>query len=129
MAYRKPRTSIVNEVKVIGVDSAGAMFIGDMKAFIPINKVFAVQRELPAFFGKEGSFKEYRTFTRPIPQMTAEDEVQMEVQNSIPYIKVNGVRVFSVTNSSLFQIGSLDLVRAEARVINIRQLLRGKRPV
>lgn len=53
----------------------------------------------------------------------------MEVRDTNPFIKVNRVRVFSVTNSSLLQIGSLDIVRAEARVLNIRQLLKGKRPI
>ncbi|MDQ1913060.1 spore germination protein GerPE [Paenibacillus sp. GD4] len=129
MTYRKPRTSVVNEVKVIGVDSAGVLFVGDMKAFLPVNKALAVQRELPTFFGKEGAFSDYRTFTRPIPQVVPEDEVTMEVRDTNPFIKVNRVRVFSVTNSSLLQIGSLDIVRAEARVLNIRQLLKGKRPI
>lgn len=54
MTYRKPRTSVVNEVKVIGVDSAGVLFVGDMKAFLPVNKALAVQRGAAYLFWKRG---------------------------------------------------------------------------
>lgn len=124
-----PRTSLVGAVRIIGVSNSGAFLAGDLKAFLPRSKALAVQREIPTYFGKEGAFEVYRAFTLPIPEPYSEDHVALEIQQTVPTIKVGGVSVYSVTNSSLFQIGSVELIRSENRLKHIRQLLRGRRPV
>lgn len=123
------RTSVVNEMRVTGVDSASTLLIGDLVAFKPKARAIAVQREVPFFLGREGAFEVYKAFTKPIPQMESDDQVMLELQQTVPQITVGCISVFSVTTSSLLQVGSVARIEGENRLMHIRQLLKGRRPV
>jgi spore germination protein PE len=119
----------VKDVRLLGVDSASTLLVGDLVTFKPKAKAIAVQREVPFYLGREGDFDVYRAFTRPIPQLISNDEVVMELEQSVPQITVGHISVVSVTTSSLLQIGSVKHIEGENRLMHIRQLLKGRRPV
>lgn len=122
------RISVVGRTKILNVSNASIFHVGDSVEMKPKAKVLAVQREVSSFLGDEGSFKAYRIFSQPIPEVEATEKVAMDVRNPNRWIKVSRVSVMSVTASSIFQIGSSNELDTEARVKHIRQLLKGTQP-
>ncbi|KEQ27300.1 spore germination protein GerPE [Paenibacillus tyrfis] len=123
-----PRTSVVRSLKVNDTGYASTVFIGDLIDFSPVTYVFAVQREIPVFYGDEGHLSAYSLYSAPLPIGRQEPAVQMDVTNTSPVISVRDVRVVAISAASMVQFGSVRLIRADARVKNIRQLLRGLPP-
>jgi len=97
-------------------------FIGDCVEVTPKGKALAVQRQISTFSGKEGDFSQFPTFSRPIPQPSPSNPVRMEIANRDPFINVRALRIFSVTASSVMQIGSNERIESEFRLKHIRQL-------
>ncbi|MCM3267413.1 spore germination protein GerPE [Paenibacillus elgii] len=123
-----PRTSVVRSLKVNIVGFGSAVFVGDLVDFSPVNYVFAVQREIPVFYGDEGQLSAYPIYSSPLPRTRLEPAVQMDVTNTNPVICAGDVHVIAISSASMVQLGSVRTIRAEARVKNIRQLLRGLPP-
>ncbi|KPV61013.1 spore gernimation protein [Paenibacillus sp. A3] len=123
-----PRTSVVRSLKVNDTGYASAVFIGDLVDFSPVTYVFAVQREIPVFYGDEGHLSAYPIYSAPLPIGRQEPAVQMDVTNSCPFICAGDVRVEAISAASMVQFGSVRSIRADTRVKNIRQLLRGLPP-
>lgn len=122
------RISVVGETKIINISNASIFHVGDSVEIKPKSKVLAVQREVSSFQGDEGSFKAYRVFSQPIPEVEAIEKVVMDVSNPNRWIKVGRLSVISVTASSILQIGSSNELETDARVKHIRQLLKGTQP-
>lgn len=116
------RTSIVNRLKINDVSLASTLQIGDLVEFKAHSKALAVQREESIYLGNEGNFEAYELFSKPIPQPKVYEDVQMEILNRDPYIKVGNVRVTAAASSSLIQVGSIQRIDAESRIKHIRQL-------
>ncbi|MCP1309241.1 spore germination protein GerPE [Paenibacillus tyrfis] len=123
-----PRTSVVRSLKVNDTGYGSAIFVGDLVDFSPVSYVFAVQREIPIFDGDEGTLSAYPIYSAPLPIGRHEPAVQMDVTNTCPLICAGDVRVIAISTASMVQFGSVRSIRAETRVKNIRQLLRGLPP-
>lgn len=63
------RTSKVKFLKVQFIGTGKTLQIGDTQEFFAREKVLAVQRYLPNYFGNEGSFKQedFQLFREPVP--------------------------------------------------------------
>lgn len=116
------RTSIVNQLKITVVSLASTLQIGDLVEFKSHSKALAVQREESIYLGNEGNFEAFELFSKPIPLPKVYEDVQMEILNRDPYIKVGNVRVIAVASSSLIQVGSNQRIDTESRIKHIRQL-------
>ena len=123
------RVSVVDVSKVHAVVEASAVFIGDMKQFQPTANIFAVQREIPTYYGNEGDLSPYLVFRSPIPIPSENNTVPAAITNDNGYIRVGAIQVLSVSTSSLYQVGSTDYIQCESRLKHIRQLLTGTRPL
>ncbi|CAN7187413.1 spore germination protein GerPE [Paenibacillus sp. LjRoot153] len=120
------RLSIVGNIYINSIGSASTMHTGDNVYTALQNRVFAVQREVPFYYGNEGSFAAYSFFQRPFPIPQPPEPFTMCVDNLGSYITVRNIRILGVAASSLFQIGSNRVTTAETRIKNIRQFVTNK---
>jgi spore germination protein PE len=118
------RFSQVGTIKVTGLTFSSVFEIGDSSKISPISKALAVRREVPIFFSNEGGLDQFSIFTRPLPKVAVNEIVTMATYNNKPFINVNAIRIHGVSSSAVFQVGSTNVINAEARVKHIRQLLR-----
>ena len=118
------RFSQVGTIRVTAVTFSSILEIGDSNNITPSVKALAVQREFPLFFSNEGGIDYFSIFTRPIPKVTFNETITMATYNDNPFINVNKIRVHGVSSSSVFHVGSTNVINAEARIKHIRQLLR-----
>ena len=117
------RFSQVGTIKVTAVTFSSIFEIGDSNNITPSVKALAVRREVPIFFSNEGGFDQFSIFTRPLPKVAVNESVTMATYNNKPFINVNMIRIHGVSSSAVFQVGSTNVINAEARVKHIRQLL------
>ncbi|MBP1964709.1 spore germination protein GerPE [Paenibacillus aceris] len=120
------RLSIVGYVYVNSIGSSSVMQVGDNVTTALETNVFAVQREVPIYYGNEGSFKAYPFYRRPIPVPQPPEPFTMCVDNLGSYIRVRGIRILGVNSTSVLQIGSNRIIGGESRVKNIRQFVTNK---
>jgi spore germination protein PE len=120
------RLSIVGYVYVDSIGSSSVMQVGDNVTTALETKVFAVQREVPIYYGNEGSFKAYPFYQRPIPVPQLPEPFTMCVDNLGSFIRVRGIQVLGVSNTSVLQIGSNRIIGSESKVKNIRQFVTDK---
>lgn len=118
------RISVIDDVNIKAIVFSSSLIIGDTGILKPRAKVMAVQRVYPFFYGDEGNFDEYPLYSKPIPHLPKEKDVQMTVRNETPIIKVNHIKVLGVSSSSIVQIGTNSRIDSEARVKHFRQLYR-----
>lgn len=116
------RISIVRNIHINDVVLSSTILIGDIVDINLRNKALAVQREVSSYHSKEGNFDDYRIFSKPIPQPDVYEQVDFNVVNRSPYIKVGDVDVIGISTSALLQVGSNQTIRAESRTKHIRQL-------
>ncbi|KRF01716.1 hypothetical protein ASG89_25490 [Paenibacillus sp. Soil766] len=120
------RLSIVGNIYINSIASSSTMHAGDNVYTALQNRVFAVQREVPIYYGNEGSFAAYPFYQRPFPIPQPPEPFTMCVDNLGSYITVRNIRLLGVAASSLFQIGSNRVTTAETRIKNIRQFVTNK---
>ncbi|UJF32894.1 spore germination protein GerPE [Paenibacillus hexagrammi] len=120
-----PRLSFVGWIAINDLSSSSTLHIGDNVTTTLKTRVFAVQREVPIYYGNEGNF-ESSVFNRPFPQPQPGEPVEMIVNNWGSCIKVNAIRVLGISSSAVLQVGSNTNIEAEARVKNIRQFVKPK---
>ena len=120
------RLSIVGNIYMNSLGSASTVHVGDNVYTSLHNRVFAVQREVPIYYGNEGSFAAYPFYQRPFPVPQPPEPFTICVDNLGSYITVRNVRLLGVAASSVFQIGSNRVNRSETRVKNIRQFVTEK---
>lgn len=120
------RLSIVNNIYVNTIGSASTMHAGDNVNTALSTRVFAVQREVPFYYGNEGSFAAYPFYERPFPIPQPPEPFTMCVDNLGCYITVRNIRILGIAASSVFQIGSNRINSSETRVKNIRQFVTDK---
>lgn len=120
------RLSIVGNVYINGVISSSLMHVGDNLNTALNTRVFAVQREVPFYYGNEGSFSAYPFYRRPFPIPQPPEPFTMCVDNLGSFIRVQNIRILGVSSSSMLQIGSNRITSAEARIKNIRQFVTDK---
>jgi len=116
------RVSNVVSIDVTSLSFSSILEIGDSKQITPYSQALAVKREYSVFFSNEGNFEEYSVFTRPIANIPITETINMAVHNHNPRIDVESVKIIGIASSSVVQIGTTDIIRAESRIKHIRHL-------
>ncbi|MGD8192375.1 spore germination protein GerPE [Brevibacillus ginsengisoli] len=120
------RISAVQHIRIISFDESSVFEIGDSVQLSPVAKVLTVQREKATFFDKEFSFEDYELYTEEIPQPRVDEYITIKTLNKLPQIRVNRMEIDNIAASSIIHVGLTEAITAEARVKNIRHLLREK---
>ncbi|TXK74828.1 spore germination protein GerPE [Paenibacillus sp. N3.4] len=120
------RLSIVGAVYINDVSSSSFVHVGDHATTILQSRAFAVQREVPFFYGNEGSFSYYPFYQRPFPIPQPHEPFTMCVDNLGSFIRVGGIRILGISSSSGLQIGCNRITAAETRIKDIRQFVTDK---
>ncbi|TLS37923.1 spore germination protein GerPE [Pseudalkalibacillus caeni] len=119
------RSSVVPIVKVNDTSSSSIVQIGDSVNLAPRADVFAVQRELPIYYGREADdLSPFPIYTQPIPEPIIDEPIKITTYHENPIIHVRSIGVVGIGASGILHIGSTRSVNCEARVKNIRQFLK-----
>jgi spore germination protein PE len=118
------RISSIGHISATAVDDSSIIEIGDTVEITPVNHVIAVQRERAIFFENEFNFMDYSMFARPLVQLVVKEDIALTRINESPVIQVKNINILRVLGSSLVHLGSSQMMKAEARIKNIRHLLR-----
>lgn len=118
------RTSKVETLSIISVDTSSVIEIGDSHLVDAVSNVIAVQREPAIYYQHEFQFTDYPLFTFPLPEPEQPCAFQTKTCQDNGFIHVKGVKTSFLSASSVLQIGSNECVMLETRIKNIRHLLR-----
>ncbi len=121
-----PRVTKVDDIRIMSVGSTDVIEMGDSVQVSPAANVFAVQREKAIFIEDEFDLQDYPIFTVPIPQPSVHEQIETFTTYDSPSIHVAHISIRSIAGSSIVHLGSSKTITSEARVKNIRHLLRGK---
>lgn len=113
---------MVGFFKVIEIKLSSILQFGDSLCLTPETKALAVLRSQSSYYGDEGDFSS-PIFTNPIPGPSLDEELEMEIINESPYIKVESIKIIGVSASGIVQIGSNQCIDAESRIKHIRQMI------
>lgn len=119
---KRARTSLVGLFKADSVELGSILQFGDSLCLTPETKALAVLRSQSSYYGDEGDFSS-PIFTNPIPGPSLDEELEMEIINESPYIKVESIKIIGVSASGIVQIGSNQCIDAESRIKHIRQMI------
>lgn len=118
------RVSIVNDTYIGSISQSSIFQVGDNQVIAASSRALAVQREKAIFNINEGAFSQYSLFSQPIHQPFIYEDVTMNINNPIPYLYVNKVKITAMAASAVVQIGSNHAITTESRIKHIRQLLK-----
>lgn len=116
--------SIVQNVSIVSLGIAAVFQVGDANQMELKSRAIAVHREIPCYIRGEGSFDAFEIFTDEhitIPKRTT--DVKLNIVNECPFIEVNNVELRTLLNSGCFQIGNVDYVFNNSRIMQIRQYI------
>ena len=116
--------SIVQSVSIISLGIAAVFQVGDANQMELKSRAIAVHREIPFYIRGEGRFDAFEIFTDEhitIPKRTT--DVNLNIVNECPFIEVNNVELRTLLNSGCFQIGNVDYVFNNSRIMQIRQYI------
>lgn len=117
------RTSIVDTLKLNTLSFSSIVEIGDSSYIQGFSRALAVQREKEIFFGNEGNFSSFPSFSKN-PRFEAIDEnFSMYQEHLHPIIKVKSIDIIGVSAASIVHIGSSNHISMESKVVHLRQLL------
>ncbi|CUB12661.1 spore gernimation protein GerPE [Bacillus cereus] len=116
--------SIVENVSIISLGIAAVFQVGDANQMELKSRALAVHREFPCYIKDEGRLDAFEIFTDEyitIPKRTT--DVKLNIINECPFIEVNNVELRTLLNSGGFQIGNVDYVFNNSRIMQIRQYI------
>lgn len=116
--------SIVQNVSIVSLGIAAVFQVGDANQMELKSRALAVHREFPCYIKDEGRLDAFETFTDEyitIPKRTT--DVKLNIINECPFIEVNNVELRTLLNSGGFQIGNVDYVFNNSRIMQIRQYI------
>ncbi|AIY73266.1 spore germination protein GerPE [Bacillus anthracis] len=116
--------SIVENVSIISLGIAAVFQVGDANQMELKSRALAVHREIPCYIKDEGRLDAFEIFTDEyitIPKRTT--DVKLNIINECPFIEVNNVELRTLLNSGGFQIGNVDYVFNNSRIMQIRQYI------
>ncbi|MGR4026330.1 spore germination protein GerPE [Bacillus sp. ZZQ-131] len=116
--------SIVQNVSIISLGITAVLQVGDANQMELKSRALAVHREIPCYIRGEGRFDAFEIFTDEhitIPKRTT--DVKLNIVNECPFIEVNNVELRTLLNSGCFQIGNVDYVFNNSRIMQIRQYI------
>ncbi|RRJ65828.1 spore germination protein GerPE [Paenibacillus oralis] len=117
------RTSCVNRLKVTFVIYSSFVHVGDVWGIFPDSQVFALQRQIPVFWGDEGKLEKLPIFFQPFPSQEINEEVIFTQENKSPCIGVNNLYILGISTSAGLQIGNTAILDAKNRTKHIRHLI------
>lgn len=117
------RLSKVDHINVTIMSYSSILQIGDSQIVNGFSRAPAVQREAEIFYGNEGNLPDFRAIVKPIPLPPITEDITYRFHHFNPVIKVKGLDVIGVTNSSILHVGNSKDISLEARIMHIRQLL------
>lgn len=118
------RTSRVGAIKINSLVDSSIFEIGDGTEFTPSSRALAVQKEGGMFKTSDFPFSDFPIFTEDLPYFDKQIVIDQEHIPCSPYIDVNSVDIQAISSASLFQVGNLDIIQAEARIKHFRILLK-----
>ena len=116
--------SIVQNVSIVSLGIAAVFQVGDANQMELKSRAIAVHREIPFYIRGEGRFDAFEIFTDEhitIPKRTT--DVKLNIINECPFIEVNNVELRTLLNSGGFQIGNVDYIFNNSRIMQIRQYI------
>ena len=116
--------SIVQNVSIISLGITAVFQVGDANQMELKSRAIAVHREIPFYIRGEGRFDAFEIFTDEhitIPKRTT--DVKLNIVNECPFIEVNNVELRTLLNSGGFQIGNVDYIFNNSRIMQIRQYI------
>ncbi|MBS9801633.1 spore germination protein GerPE [Bacillus toyonensis] len=116
--------SIVQNVSIISLGITAVFQVGDANQMELKSRALAVHREIPCYIRGEGRFDAFEIFTDEhitTPKRTT--DVKLNIVNECPFIEVNNVELRTLLNSGCFQIGNVDYVFNNSRIMQIRQYI------
>ncbi|AJH75004.1 putative spore germination protein gerPE [Bacillus cereus ATCC 4342] len=116
--------SIVENVSIISLGIAAVFQVGDANQMELKSRALAVHREIPCYIKDEGRLDAFEIFTDEyitIPKRTT--DIKLNIINECPFIEVNNVELRTLLNSGGFQIGNVDYVFNNSRIMQIRQYI------
>ncbi|MBG9840974.1 MULTISPECIES: spore germination protein GerPE [Bacillus cereus group] len=116
--------SVVQNVSIISLGITAIFQVGDANQMELKSRALAVHREIPCYIKDEGRLDAFEIFTDEhitIPKRTT--DVKLNIVNECPFIEVNNVELRTLLNSGCFQIGNVDYVFNNSRIMQIRQYI------
>ncbi|MCY9251524.1 spore germination protein GerPE [Bacillus paranthracis] len=116
--------SIVQNVSIVSLGIAAVFQVGDANQMELKSRALAVHREFTCYIKDEGRLDAFEIFTDEyitIPKRTT--DVKLNIINECPFIEVNNVELRTLLNSGGFQIGNVDYVFNNSRIMQIRQYI------
>ncbi|KMQ01754.1 MULTISPECIES: spore germination protein GerPE [Bacillus] len=116
--------SVVHNVSIISLGITAVFQVGDANQMELKSRALAVHREIPCYIKDEGRLDAFEIFTDEhitIPKRTT--DVKLNIVNECPFIEVNNVELRTLLNSGCFQIGNVDYVFNNSRIMQIRQYI------
>ncbi|AZJ19311.1 spore germination protein GerPE [Bacillus pretiosus] len=116
--------SVVQNVSIISLGISAVFQVGDANQMELKSRALAVHREIPCYIKDEGRLDAFEIFTDEhitIPKRTT--DVKLNIVNECPFIEVNNVELRTLLNSGCFQIGNVDYVFNNSRIMQIRQYI------
>jgi len=118
------RTSHVQSLTNISVDTSSVIQIGDSKELDAVSYVLAVQREKAIFYENEFLFRDYFAFCEPIDVPVITEPLEITTCQETSAICVNKARVNFLAASSVLHVGSNESICLGSRVKNIRHIMK-----
>jgi len=117
------RSSYVDHINVKSIFFSSTLQLGDSCIINGFSRALAVQREAEIFYGKEGNYAAYSTFSEPIPFDPITENITYRSHHLNPIIKVNKLNVLGASSASILHVGNSQHISMETRVKHVRQLL------
>ncbi|RFU62149.1 spore germination protein GerPE [Peribacillus glennii] len=123
------RISKIENLSIKTLIFSSTLQIGDSSCIESYADVFAVQRQVPVYLGKEAEVLPYRIFSSPAVFLPIVEPVTTFFINSQPFIDVRSINIIGVSASSVVSAGNTGHAYMQSRVKHIRQLLNGRRAI
>ncbi|MDT2247703.1 spore germination protein GerPE [Paenibacillus larvae] len=81
------RISCVTNILINNIDNSSTFICGDTGRIGAKSNVFALHREVPVFIEDEGNFSDYKVFSKKIPTIPLDENLEQEVLNLSPALK------------------------------------------
>jgi len=116
------RISRVGDIHINAMQYSSIIEIGDAVEATPNSRALAVQKEGAIFTDEDFPFNEFPIFTTELPYFDKQIVIDQKRVPCSPYINVQYVHIEGISASSIFQVGNLNYLDAEARVKHFRIL-------
>jgi hypothetical protein len=114
------RRSVVSDIKLNVVSFGSVVQFGDNDRTELRTRIIAIQRAVANFPGDLARLASYPLFFLPLPQFKSNANLTMSRVSDCPDIEVGSIHSIGVAQASCLRIGTGRELRAETRIVNIR---------